>query len=520
MSVKDAEWWTGPIAEEYVDFHGLYSTEWDEWAYSGRLDAKGLRKALPQVAKALEEGKIDPEAMAKVVTFHERAFARRDIPNDLKINGKTMLLSPFSLLGTEICGLHTGQPENLENEDLQIIYFNFVTGLKDEFDRLHNNEVPPDDKYRVGAGCSPEGMTIGNYRVAIWYSHMHQAFDKLCMRYEDRVKKATKKTIAENSQLHQAKPYDFDHFLDWLVEAFADKASSKYKAYFERIRKVNLKHDLVITAAECITEGSDSLMQHVCWECNTSKGEGLQKCSGCGVAKYCCRKHQSKAWKEGHRHSCLRLKTMHDTLKANLKSMDTRIKANDIFLGQRDVPLPLCPNVDSKILLSLSLHNIAMLRRMKAEENELLSMEHYYSNLGDIWDGQCHFAFEDTPVLDLSLTNGNLPKTMLQADESVKLQSFAYLAALLGHSVTRLLTTSLEADLAEMANATKIKFLGESTLNVFARAEDFFSYYKYVGPDENHRKEYRRMMLDDIMFEVRRDLHKLPTRPECEEGLY
>lgn len=62
------------------------------------------------------------------------------------------------------------------------------------------------------------------------------------------------------------------------------------------------------------------------WACPNPQSESLMRCTGCGIAKYCCKEHQQADWKWEHKGEC--------RLPAFLQQEYAKDRSRDELVGQ------------------------------------------------------------------------------------------------------------------------------------------------------------------------------------------
>lgn len=349
-------------------------------AGKGKLDAKRFAKHMPEVAQLLRDGSADPQAIAEKaiqsVGLYQNLdrFKARPAPDHNLFLWIAGHLSKRVFPESAFTFTSTGDLESRTAMD-------FHTTLSEKIESKYGSIAPApangEEQKRALAVAAMESFheTFELFKVRVAADHFGG-------------------NVARLQQSCNMPGAPLSLFVSWVEFSMENNYDVELYA-----KEVLQPYDTVVAAAKGVAEGFD-LFKKSCWECGQppEAGAKLMNCSQCSTARYCSKRCQLSAWKDGHKHKCCELGSKMDLFQQLIREVDKTYKNVELpgstsspSLGYRTVasychtPISIVDpegypeHFASKQLGSLS-----------RDELEGPSMSIFYSNLerivkGDFW---------------------------------------------------------------------------------------------------------------------------------------
>lgn len=308
------------------------------------MDVKFLEKSMPNLAKELQEGKVEAETVAFQI-MHDHYTKKYQLPNRAMLRHQKV---QNAVVLTLKCIPDQGR---LRYQD----YYGFYEALWD---------------------C----VVKSDYWELFWAVAFKEAVDKVCTqrasRIDDELLDGQKGLFLSICPIYNL---DSEELNEMLVNGDD----------FEQ--ELHIREDLLFHAALLLTRKVRDIHKS-CWECGMLQ-KRLMFCSKCSCALYCSANCQTTAWRQGHKISCTRLASATRALTESIETIDRMHSSRDSIQTNF--------NQASDYTLLSPIHVQDSLQEILTSNIEGPSMKFFYNNFlmvitGDWWIFDKPIAIEES----------------------------------------------------------------------------------------------------------------------------
>lgn len=236
-----------------------------QWVVNGRIDPKGLAKALPETADALRNGALSPGEACLIF--------KGPLLESMKTHDTSGRMLPWK-----------SNPS--KNSDW----------MRDLCQHIDQTTFPMDhveDEYKFfidfGERIRNKGLSL---IIFFDLESVQKICDEVAEKWEPRIKIWTGKPLKGTCSIYKVSKEEFDAFANRFVAENFDTSILHEPSFKQTSRRFLNKYVKIGEAAEGVSVGEDTISS-TCWECDKEDSE-VSKCSHCLAARYCSRECQTK----------------------------------------------------------------------------------------------------------------------------------------------------------------------------------------------------------------------------------
>jgi hypothetical protein len=114
-----------------------------------------------------------------------------------------------------------------------------------------------------------------------------KALDQRARKWSNRTKEAILENVLQR---------------DLLIQRYGKNHAQTHPEHWQQLRQDMRTKERAIN--DEFLQDTPEVSQCCYWACQQPDNHKLLRCSGCGIAKYCCREHQTEDWKWEHKGEC------------------------------------------------------------------------------------------------------------------------------------------------------------------------------------------------------------------------